>query len=286
MPTHPPTTTIVANASTRSKWRANQCVTIGCKAGGLLVTSRQNRSTPGIYTPVYLKQNTSYRVDVTAQAFRNAKAFVFVYNPATRKRLIPNYTCVSNTQLNTVSADFCTPSCGNEYIGIWLGVLFTGPPCSGQQFCVQKVCVTACAPKAAPCPPSNNNCPPSHCPPNCPPSKCPPAPKLCYHPQPPRAHSYDDCTSSSDDECDETYYHHHVVQQVNTRDPYYTYETQPAHGKARYAKDAYNTCAPPPAACAAPAACPPNPVCPPTQQPVTINDLQCSLNSMISQMKS
>ena len=142
-PAHPPSRvtpviTLPANPSTRNKWRSNQCVTIGCKsANQLVVTSRQSRSTPGIYTEVYLKQNTSYRIAVTGQALRHAKAFVFVYDPSTKCRLIPNYTMLSNTSLCTVSAEFCTPHCANDYVRLWLGVLFTGPPCNGQQFCLK-----------------------------------------------------------------------------------------------------------------------------------------------------
>lgn len=273
---------IPATPSNRKQWKANQCVTIGCgKRNQLLVTSRQSRSTPGMYTEVYLKQNTCYCVSVSGVALGHTKAFVFVYNPSTKQRLIPNYTFLPSKCFGCVDVEFTTPRCANEHLCIWLGVLFTSP-CNGQQYCLQEIRIGHSSPH------NEKHSHPPHTP------QCP-VPKHCadtYVSCPPHKPAYNDsCEESvfSEDSCEniETHHHHHYVGAHST-DPYYTYDTQP--------------CAPcPPRAPPSPQPCPP---CPPThkavcdssyqpceeaptvnvQQPVCIADLQSSLSTMISKL--
>ena len=286
---------IPATPSNRKQWKGNQCVTIGCKQNQLLVTSRQNRSTPGIYTEVYLKQNTCYCVEISGQALGNSRAFVFVYNPVTKKRLIPNYTFLPSTCFGCVEASFVTPSCGNDYLCIYIGVLLTAP-CNGQQFCLQEARIhvqssahkPVCAEQqTAQCPVNPYVCQPTH------------APKQAIEPcstkynavYKPRC----DDSSTSDDSCEyiERHHHHHYG---SSGDPYYTYQTHPHQPTPVVTSKKVVHPAPP----CQPTTCPPSslkaqqcpvvkdPPCPSlntSHHPVTISDLQSSLSTMISQLK-
>lgn len=244
--------TIPATPANRKQWRSNQCATVGCgKSNQLQVTSRQNRSTPGIYTEVMLKQNTCYCVSVCGQALGNAKPFVFVYNPSTKQRLIPNYTFLPSQCTGCVDVQFTTPPCAGEHLCIWLGVLFTST-CNGQQFCLQSICVSAQM---------------THSPPH---AECPlgSSTAACS----PRRH-YEESVYSDDSGDVETHHHHHYGS-----DPYYTYDT---HGApCGPASKIHHPCYPP-------AEKPCTTAVPPTktQQPVCIADLQSSLSSMISKLK-
>ena len=288
-------TIIPATPSNRKCWTTNQCVSIGYTSSKqFLVTSRQNRSTPGVYTEVYLKQNTCYGVSVSGQALGNSKAFVFVYNPATKKRLIPNYTLLPSNCFGCAEAQFVTPPCANEYICLYIGVLFTSP-CNGQQFSMQEIRLTASGASnlrnyqntqplklpadGLPTPP--NNCPPTNCPPNyCPPNNCPPT----------------NCPAEDEDEDDDCgvveTHHHHYMSSPN--DPYYTYQTEPnckqsvcKADERAYSKQAY-VCPPTVTRPCSPVPCTPTyqaPVPCQTEDPITIKDLQDHLNSMIASMK-
>ena len=235
-------TVLAANASTRSQWKTNQCVAIGCKSSSqLVVTSRQSRSTPGIYTELQLRPQIKYRVELFGQSLQCTKAFVFVYNPITKERLIPNYSLLPTSPNCSVCGEFVSPSsaCHAPTVKVWVGALFTGPPRNGQQFCLTKVKLTelpmsrpdsdnaspgsACA---VPCPPG---CPPPGCPPpGCPPPGCPPPVAGCVAVPHTESDSEDDSSCSDDDEDSDTvYHHHHQVFNMNQQDPYYTYGTQP-----------------------------------------------------------
>ena len=263
-----------ATQSNRKQWKANQCVTIGCGKGNqLLVTSRQNRSTPGMYTEVYLKQNTCYCASVSGQALGNARTFVFVYNPLTKKRLIPNYTFLPSDCFGCVDVEFRTPACANEYLCIWLGVLFT-KPCNGQQYCLQEIRIGNVNPSA----PAPQPCyPPPPQPPQCAPTK--PVYPTCNDP-------YEDSVCSDDDSCEnvETHHHHHYVGAHST-DPYYTYNTSvnTHHPTQPCPPERVASVTAPEAYCDTSANT--KLVCPETQPPVTIADLQNSLSTMISQLK-
>jgi len=299
-------TILPANPSTRTQWKSNQCVTVGCKSSSqLVVTSRQSRSTPGIYTEVWLRPQTSYRVEAFGQSLQCAKAFVFVYDPSTKCRLIPNYSLLPNAPNCSVCAEFTTPCSsttnttstnqarqrGNS-VCVWLGALFTGPPRNGQQFCLQSMKLSevanSCTSGAA-----------SHHAVGCSPVGCVPPVYCCSAAKEEDADtdtcSDDDSTSSScsDDDYDssDTVCHHHQVFNMNEQDPYFTYGTQPA--AAPPAPPA------PPAACSVPNYSPNAPSCvgacpvegsphstPATSsEPLCISDLQSSLGTLIKQMK-
>lgn len=295
-------TIIPATSSNRKCWTANQCVSIGYTSSKqFLVTSRQNRSTPGVYTEVYLKQNTHYCVSVSGQSLGNSKAFVFVYNPDNKKRLIPNYTFLPSSCFGCAEAHFTTPSCANEYICLYLGVLFTSP-CNGQQFCLQEIRVNRSHKKHYP--PSNKD---EHCPqtskPCYPPTACyppktrlpSPPPTYCASPPPcpPQMCSPRVSPKHNNEEACEVVesHHHHYLSSPN--DPYYTYHTEPYCPPKECEQKQKRTCPPPPLQC------PYSPKSHTPQQhtkapehkkhcqddPVTIKDLQDHLNSMIASMK-
>jgi hypothetical protein len=261
---------IPATPSNRKQWRANQCVTIGCgKRSQLLVTSRQTRSTPGIYTEVYLKQNTLYCASVSGQALGNARAFVFVYNPQTKERLIPNYTFLPSNCFGCVDVDFRTPACANEYQCIWLGVLFT-QPCNGHQYCLQEIRIGNAnqpAPVQAPPLPGYALSSPQQC------TSVKPVYKKCNEP-------CEDSIYSDDDSCDnvEMHHHHHYVGSHST-DPYYTYNTNSQPCPPEHVAPAVSS----PVYCETDTYT--KPVGTEIQSPVTIADLQSSLSTMISQLK-
>ena len=296
---------IAAVPSNRKHWKTNQCVTIGCsKNNQLLVTSRQNCSTPGIYTEVHLKQNTRYYITVSGQAVGNSHAFVFVYNPLSKQRLVPNYSFIPSKTFGCVDVEFTTPHSANEYVCIWLGVLFTSP-CNGHQFCLQEIRVIVgglSAKKTHIVDRVNTTAHVHYHPSHHHPSPHPSSPIHC-----PVKGNVEYCDESvySDDSSEEIEVrHHHHHQDTNdayhhsnhhsnhyhtTKDPYYTYgthpcppETKPTYTRStspHYEVDA-ETCSKTV-----------DPVCtePRTYekpaQPVCIADLQSSLSSMIAQLK-
>ena len=297
--------TVHATPGTRNQWSTNQKVRVSAKTSDcLVVTSDQNRSTPGLYTRLYLKQNTQYTVEVKGCSY-HAQAFVWVFDPKTCKRLIPNYTFLPSTR-GCVCADFCTPESANEYVCLYVGALFTGPPTKGQQFELCRVtisCAKGSSKKPAPAPKPAAPC-------HYPPAPC--APHAAPHPHhnhpgyaPPHAHDDDHCSTASESEF-EVHHHHHQHGAAHDaghghaghsgshahhhRDPYYTYETHttaPAyhHGPST---DAYHAHAHPPVH--PPHSCPVAPSSSPSYPPAPpdncrIDDLQTSLESMISRMK-
>ena len=130
---------IPATPAYRSRWVANQCVSISYNSSKqLCVTSRQSRSTPGAFTRVFLTPNSCYRVTVTGQAIGQSCAFVFVYDPVSRKRLIPNYTLLPTSCVGCADATFVTPRSHKNTVCLLIGVLLTKPK-NGQSFCIQEV---------------------------------------------------------------------------------------------------------------------------------------------------
>ena len=145
----PKSVTVHATPGTRKQWNCNQCVMVSAKMTDcLVVTSGQNRSTPGLYTRMYLKQNTNYTVEVKGCSYHGTKAFVWIYDPRTKLRLIPNYTFLPRQKRGVVHAHFCSPKSANEYVNLHVGVLFTGPV-KGQQFEICHVTVGCTPPKPA-----------------------------------------------------------------------------------------------------------------------------------------
>jgi hypothetical protein len=291
--------TVHATPGTRNQWSTNQKVRVSAKTSDcLVVTSDQNRSTPGLYTRLYLKQNTQYTVEVKGCSY-HAQAFVWVFDPKTCKRLIPNYTFLPSTR-GCVCADFCTPESANEYVCLYVGALFTGPPTKGQQFELCRVTIS-CAKGGSKKPvPASKPATPCHYPP------APCAPHAAPHPHPHHP-GYDDdhCSTASESEFEVHHHHHHQHgaahdaghghaghsgSHAHHRDPYYTYETHttaPAyhHGPST---DAYHAHAHPPVH--PPNSCPVAPSSSPAYPPAApdncrIDDLQTSLESMISRMK-
>lgn len=127
-------------------WKANQKASLCFQQDGVLVTSAQSTSTPGIKTCVSLHAGNKYILEVTGYGFETdqTKAFVWVYDPISKKRLIKNYTMLSykNTGCNKVSCEF-TPCRSGQF---YLGVLFTEPKCA-QRFVLNKMSllkVTSC----------------------------------------------------------------------------------------------------------------------------------------------
>lgn len=309
--------TVHATPGTRNQWSTNQKVRVSAKTSDcLVVTSDQNRSTPGLYTRLYLKQNTQYTIEVKGCSY-HAKAFVWVFDPKTCKRLIPNYTFLPATR-GCVCADFCTPKSANEYVCLYAGALFTGPPSQGEQFELCRVTIS--------CAKGGKKMAPATCPVVKPTAPChypPPGVPSCHH-YPPQHESSSCKTHADDDHCStasesefEVHHHHHqhgvapdaghayghshgghsyghshdgAAHAHHHRDPYYTYETHttaPAyhHGPST---DAYHAHAHPPVH--PPHSCPVAPSSSPSYPPAPpdncrIDDLQTSLESMISRMK-
>jgi hypothetical protein len=306
-----------ATLANRKSWCTNQCVSVGCDdPSRLLVTSRQNQSTPGIYTEVYLKQHTRYCVYVTGQALANSCAFVFVYDPATKRRLIPNYTFLPTQRDDCVNAVFTSPACATEYARVHLGVLFTQPR-NGQQFSLEEIRLqpipslddavvggggSATTPCTAPLVDSYD---------------CAPAPApATVHKH--RSHAPHAPHAQPPAECAHTENHYHFKR---NRDPYYTYHTppfeQPCEQPCDHPRDhphrdrprdhshyhvqrpvqrhhesppTLETCCPRPAVALSSSSSSHKPaaaVCVSTKhaEPVSIADLQVSLNTMITQMK-
>ena len=290
---------IAAVPSNRKHWKANQCATIGCsKQNQLLVTSRQNRSTPGIYTEVYLKQDTCYCVTVSGQALGNSRAFVFVYNPLTKERLVPNYTFLPSKTFGCVDAEFKTPHCANEYLCIWMGVLFTAP-CNGQQFCLQEIRVAIENHPTHTHLPHHHHHPHQDYPHSHPHPHPHPHHKQCPSPKTVEHCDESVCSDDSSNHVDIRHHHHHFERNEAyhhqhhraSQDPYYTYSShpcppkeettpnspcgkvEPCHQKANCADSSYSAYTEPIHTYEKPA------------QPVCIADLQSSLGSMIAQLK-
>lgn len=276
--------TIHATPGTRTQWSTNQCVMVSTKLTDcLVVTCGQNRSTPGVYTRLYLKQNTHYAIEVKGCVYNQAKAFVWIYDPQTRQRLIPNYTLLPRTR-GCVSAHFCTPTSANEYICIYAGVLFTGPPTKGHQFELCELTV-ACGRVSNTITHSKYE----HC-----------SPQLCSEDKD------SECSTDSDSEFEVHHHHHRHPNPTHTspytehhsplhhkrhihikpsqqHDPYYSYDTHKA--------GPYHSCTTSPhtsqththsSVYSSKCKTPSPPVAP---ENCSIDDLQTSLQSMICRMK-
>lgn len=280
--------TIHATPGTRTQWSTNQCVMVSTKLTDcLVVTSGQNRSTPGVYTRLYLKQNTHYTIEVKGCVYHHAKAFVWIYDPQTRQRLIPNYTLLPRSR-GCVSAHFCTPTSANEYICIYAGALFTGPPTKGHQF---ELCELTVACGRVPTTIAHGS--QDHC-------------------SPPPCHEEKDsvCSTESDSEFEVHHHHHrhtrpqhgghyaphhsllppkrgiqhhHPHPSTQKHDPYYSYDThksKPYHAHASPPYPSHTHEHTPAYSSKCPKASPP--VAP---ENCSIDDLQTSLQSMICRMK-
>jgi len=103
----------------------NQDATVTCSGSGLKVVSQQTKSTPGVKKYIKLCSGKKYSIEVTGYK-KCGKPFVWVYDRKSKKRLIPDYTCLpSKTDSNpcpSVCATFCATS-----DSIAIGVLFTSP---------------------------------------------------------------------------------------------------------------------------------------------------------------
>ena len=287
--------TVHATPGTRNQWSTNQKVRVSAKMTDcLVVTSDQNRSTPGLYTRLYLKQNTRYTVEAKGCAYHHAKAFVWVFDPKTCKRLIPNYTCLPSTR-GCVCADFCTPESANEYVCIYVGALFTGPPTKGQQFELCRVTLSCAKPAAKADSPCHTACAPPPC--HYPPAHHPPA----HHP--PTGcdeHATDRCSTPPVSESEfEVHHHHHrygshahgaddhpatgAPPHRHHRDPYYTYETHTTAPSYHHGPTPSHPPVHPPQYGTPP--CPSSSYSSTPPDNCRIDDLQTSLESMISRMK-
>ena len=285
----PKSVTIHATPGTRKQWSGNQCVSISSKMTDcLLVTSGQNRSTPGLYTRMYLKQNTNYSVEMKGCSLHNARAFVWIYDPRTKDRLVPNYTFLPKQKRGIVHAHFCSPSSANEYVCLHVGVLFTGPT-HGQQFEICRITVACAVPSSDK---THHHKHVSHGhdhqhDPNC-------------HDHTTHGHAsthehvndcHTDSNSTSDSELEIHHHHHKQGSSHNTHDPYYTYDVQHSapphhHGPST---DAYHH------PTSASYEAPPHHASYPSQtyqqtgyqsENYRIDDLQESLDTMIKRMKT
>lgn len=277
--------TIHATPGTRTQWSTNQCVMVSTKLTDcLVVTSGQNRSTPGLYTRLYLKQNTHYTIEVKGCVYNHTKAFVWIYDPQTRQRLIPNYTLLPRTR-GCVSAHFCTPASANDYICIYAGVLFTGPPTKGNQFELCELTVGCGS-----LPNTIGHAKEEHC-----------SPQLC-------SEDKDSvCSTESDSEFEVHHHHHrhpgstphpghyaqhhpplHTNRHIHhhpsqQHDPYYSYDThktRPYHSHTTSPHPSHTHEHSPSYTSKCPKASPP--IAPDN---CSIDDLQTSLQSMICRMK-
>jgi hypothetical protein len=272
----PKSVTVHATKRTRSQWICNQCVSVSHKiADSLVVTSGQNRSTPGIYTKLYLKQNTNYQLTLEGCSYQTACAFMWIYDPRTKLRLIENYTFLPNSKRGTVSACFCSPSSANEYVTLYAGVLFT-KPCTGQQFELCRLTIE-CAAKYKSCyKDSHSDCDSSD---HTTSSNC-----TDEH----GSSNSDDGSNDSDSDYEVHHHHHHHQLRPNvpshTHDPYYNYNSYPS----RKESDEYERHSKPEPYHPHPPSHPPPP--PPHRTPMPtqncrIDDLQQNLSTMIQKMK-
>lgn len=134
------TTNVVlhANLLCRQIWKSNQKASLCFKQDGVLVTSCQSNSTPGIYTVVTLHAGNKYVLEIYGHAIQadGTQAFVWIYDPCTKQRLIKNYVMLPYTTdaCCKIEVDFTPCRSGKFYIGI----LFTDP-CCGQRFILNKM---------------------------------------------------------------------------------------------------------------------------------------------------
>lgn len=130
--------TLHANHLCQRLWKPNQKVSIVYHQDGVLVTSGQNCSTPGIKTSVVVHAGTTYLLEVYGYSVEddNTHAFVWIYDPVQKKRLIPNYTMLNYREHcnNRVIVEFIPTRTGT----IFLGVLITNP-LEGQRFVLNKM---------------------------------------------------------------------------------------------------------------------------------------------------
>jgi hypothetical protein len=189
-----------------------------------------------------------------------------VYDVQTKQRLIPNYTFLpcKHSSAPCVDIEFMTPACGNRYVQISIGVLFTSPQV-GDQCLIERMAVHHIQRIPFPPEPSYTGASNAH-------ETYPYRPSNAISSS---SSSNDDHNSNSDSD-DDTPPHSSSVYVPppprNTQDPYYTYDVP----NVPYA--------PPPATTdAAPVTSsytPPRPI----QHPLSIKDLQESLNSMIGKL--
>ena len=276
----PKSVTVHATKRTRSQWICNQCVSVSHKiADSLIVTSGQNRSTPGIYTKLYLKQNTNYQLTLEGCSYQTACAFMWIYDPCTKQRLIKNYTFLPNAKRGTVSACFCSPPSANEYVTLYAGVLFT-KPCTGQQFELCRLTIS-CTTKHKPhSKQSSNRTQSSDCTTS---SNC--------TDENGSSHS-DDGSNDSDSDSDYEVHHHHHHHQLrpnapsHTHDPYYNYNSHPSRKEPdeyeRYSKSEPSH---PHSFSHSPQPHPQSYRTPLPTQNCRIDDLQQNLSTMIQKMK-
>lgn len=153
-----------AGSDNQKIWYTNQCASMQFYDDRVVVTSEQDRSTPGIKTSMYLKANQRFCLRTFGQSYRQACAFVWVYLLPSKRRLIPNYTMLSSDSSgeSCVDIEFCTPTSQKTHVQVFLGVLFTGPPKSGDQYVLQKMeltylqsCTFPTDSTASPCPVAN-----------------------------------------------------------------------------------------------------------------------------------
>ena len=136
----------VLNAGSDNKqiWYTNQCASAQFYDDCVVVTSEQDRSTPGIKTSIHLKANQRFCLRTFGQSYRQACAFVWVYLLPSKRRLIPNYTMLPSDSSgeSCVDIEFCTPPSKKSHVQVFIGVLFTGPPKTGDQYFLRKMELT------------------------------------------------------------------------------------------------------------------------------------------------
>jgi hypothetical protein len=121
---------LIANQTCSGIWEKNQNVELRFRSDNVKVVSRQCVSTPGIKTKVTLHPNTTYQITVFGSSDGDTKAVVWVYEPSTKKRLVPNYVFLCNK----VEATFRTTASTSYYVG----VLITSPR-DNQSFTLRKI---------------------------------------------------------------------------------------------------------------------------------------------------
>ena len=143
---------IELNAGNTALWAANQRVAMQMTPTHITVTSKQSSSTPGVTTTVYLRASARYSAVVRGRRIGPARAFVWITDLLTKKRLVPNYALLSARSDVLTEVKFTTPASANEYVPIGVGVLFTGPPACDDRFVLQSINIDECAPPPPPPP--------------------------------------------------------------------------------------------------------------------------------------
>jgi hypothetical protein len=157
-------TTLCANASSQF-WIANQGVTLNYGDDFLQVTSRQSRSTPGVYTHITVTPGETLCLTITGYSTKRYNAFLWLDRPDTKKRIIPNYCMIPQSEpkiSEAVSIAVEIPSDAPAKLRI--GVLFTNTQL-GDAFVLNSIsikfnysgdcCNIVCAPTPYPCGPSH-----------------------------------------------------------------------------------------------------------------------------------